>query len=69
MIGPGGVLVEYNMVIPAADPTNSRTQMLLRFQGPAQRQAFLARNAMLPYSGNAVQTWDSIYAQLAKQSR
>lgn len=68
VVGPGGVLVWYNIVIPAADPTNPRTQMLMRYQGPAQRQAFLTRNAMLPYSGDAVKTWDSIYAQLAKQS-
>jgi hypothetical protein len=68
VLGPGGVLVEYNMVVPAADPTNPRTQMLMRFQGPAQRQAFLTRNAMLPYSGDAVKTWASIYAQLAKQA-
>ncbi len=68
VLGPGGVLVQYNMVVPAADPTNRRTQMLLRFQGPEQRQDFLKRNAMLPYTGDAVKTWQTIYPQLAKQS-
>ena len=68
VIGPGGVLVFYNIVIPAADPSNPRTQTLLRYQGPAQRRAFLARNAMLPYTGDPIKTWESIYAQLSKQA-
>jgi len=66
--GPGGVLVQYNMVVPAADPTNPRTQMLLRYQPPAVRQDFLTHRAMLPYTGDAVKTWETISAQLAKQT-
>jgi hypothetical protein len=64
--GPGGgAQVSYNMHFTGIDPSNPRAQMFLRTASPLARENL--HGAVLPYTGDPVQSWVAMYKALAQQ--
>ncbi|HEY1656621.1 MAG TPA: hypothetical protein VGF86_16070 [Candidatus Tumulicola sp.] len=64
-VGPGGsAQVSYNMHFTGVDPSNPRAQMYLRTASPIARANL--HGAVLPYTGDPVGSWTSMYQAMAK---
>ncbi len=66
--GPSGEVVAYNMHWSALDMSNPRAQFFMRSEAPQMRENFMKRTALLPYTGDPVQAWMTIFDQLGKQN-
>jgi len=66
--GPTGEIVSYNLVLTAMDPSNPTGQNYLRNLPPQSRQFQLTRTAILPYTGDPEQAWNTGFRQLAQQN-
>ena len=66
--GPTGEIVTYNLTLSAMDPSNPTALNYLRGLPPQYRQSQLRRTALLAYTGDPLQAWNTAFRQLARQN-
>jgi hypothetical protein len=66
-VGPTGEIVSYNVASGAIDPGNQAAMRYLNGLPPQIRDAQMRNTALLPYTGDPVQAWTTMFSQVARQ--
>jgi hypothetical protein len=66
-VGPTGEIVSYNVASPAIDPNNQAAIRYLNGLPPQIRNAQMGNTALLPYTGDPVRAWTTMFSQVARQ--
>jgi hypothetical protein len=66
-VGPTGEIVSYNVASPAIDPNNQAAKRYLNGLPPQIRNAQMNNTALLPYTGDPVKAWTTMFSQVARQ--